>query len=57
MARVAREGVRRRFEERFTARRRATDYLAAYRGLIEGDAPHLRLVSEDEAPAVAGSRS
>src|SRR5947209_7746926 len=57
LAHVSRDGVRRRFEERFTARRMALDYLAAYRGLIEGEghAPHLRLVSEDEVPVAAAS--
>jgi glycosyltransferase involved in cell wall biosynthesis len=55
LAHVSRAGVRRRFEERFTARRMALDYLAAYRGLIEGEshASHLRLVSEEEVPVAA----
>ena len=40
--------VRKRFEERFTARRMANDYLAVYRKLIaERTAPRLRLVGED----------
>jgi glycosyltransferase involved in cell wall biosynthesis len=47
---LSREKVRRRFEERFTARRMAQDYLSAYRGLMTAAAPHLRLVTED-APA------
>jgi glycosyltransferase involved in cell wall biosynthesis len=46
---LSREKVRRRFEERFTARRMAQDYLNVYRGLMAA-APHLRLVT-DEAPA------
>jgi glycosyltransferase involved in cell wall biosynthesis len=57
LAHVSREGVRRRFEERFTARRMAQDYLSAYRGLIEGHAPRLRLVSEEEVPVAAASGS
>ena len=46
--------IRRRFEERFTARRMATDYLAVYRSLMGHGAvaPRLRLVAEDEAAAV-----
>ena len=36
--------VRRRFEERFSARRMAKDYLSVYRSLAEAAAPHLRLV-------------
>ena len=46
---LSREKVRRRFEERFTARRMAQDYLSVYRGLMTATAPHLRLV-KDEAP-------
>jgi glycosyltransferase involved in cell wall biosynthesis len=52
LSHLSREGVRRRFEERFTARRMALDYLAAYRALMEETTPHLRLVS-DEAPFAA----
>ena len=44
---LSREKVRRRFEERFTARRMAQDYLSAYRSLMTAAAPHLRLVTED----------
>jgi glycosyltransferase involved in cell wall biosynthesis len=47
---LSREKVRRRFEERFTARRMAQDYLGVYRSLMTTAAPHLRLVAE-EAPA------
>jgi glycosyltransferase involved in cell wall biosynthesis len=44
------EKVRRRFEQRFTARRMANDYLAVYRRLMgETAAPHLRLVGEQVA--------
>ena len=42
---LSRERVRARFEERFTARRMATEYLAAYRKLAEAAGPHLRLAS------------
>ncbi len=48
---LSREKIRRRFEERFTARRMAQDYLAVYRSLMDGVAPHLRLVTDD-APAL-----
>src|SRR5215212_9423936 len=46
LSHLSRSGVRRRFEERFTARRMALDYLAVYRELMEERAPHLRLVSD-----------
>jgi glycosyltransferase involved in cell wall biosynthesis len=42
---LPRDKVRQRFEERFTARRMANDYLEVYRGLMESEAPHLRVVS------------
>jgi glycosyltransferase involved in cell wall biosynthesis len=35
LSRLSRGAIRRRFEERFTARRMAHEYLAAYRGLME----------------------
>jgi glycosyltransferase involved in cell wall biosynthesis len=41
---LSRETVRKRFEQRFTARRMAKDYLGIYRELAEAQAPHLRLV-------------
>jgi glycosyltransferase involved in cell wall biosynthesis len=50
LAQLSRQKIRRRFEERFTARRMAQDYLSVYRSLMDKAAPHLRLVSED-APA------
>src|SRR5437763_6410766 len=53
LAHVWREGVRRGFEERFTARRMALDYLSVYRSLMERGAPHLRLVSEEDVPVAA----
>jgi glycosyltransferase involved in cell wall biosynthesis len=40
---LSREAVRTRFDQRFTARRMAKDYLAIYRQLAETE-PHLRLV-------------
>jgi glycosyltransferase involved in cell wall biosynthesis len=48
---LSREGVRRQFEKRFTARRMAEEYLAAYRSLIGRDERQLRLVV-DRAPAL-----
>ncbi|MDR3420248.1 MAG: glycosyltransferase family 4 protein [Xanthobacteraceae bacterium] len=48
---LSREKIRRRFEERFTARRMAQDYLAVYRSLTDSVAPRLRLVTDD-APAL-----
>ncbi|MGO9949469.1 MAG: glycosyltransferase family 4 protein [Steroidobacteraceae bacterium] len=47
---LSREKIRQRFEERFTARRMAQDYLSVYRSLSDAVAPRLRLVTED-APA------
>ena len=60
LAHISRAKVRERFEERFTARRMALDYLAAYRGLMDRVAPRLRLVSSEEVPtalAAADTRS
>jgi glycosyltransferase involved in cell wall biosynthesis len=48
---LSRDKIRKRFEERFTARRMALDYLSVYRSLADSLAPHLRLVA-DEAPAL-----
>jgi glycosyltransferase involved in cell wall biosynthesis len=42
---LSREKIRARFEERFTARRMAQDYLAAYRSLMQKFAPRPRLVT------------
>jgi glycosyltransferase involved in cell wall biosynthesis len=42
---LSRERVRRRFEERFTARRMVQEYLDVYRSLMGTEAPHLRVVS------------
>jgi glycosyltransferase involved in cell wall biosynthesis len=42
---LSRTTIRRRFEARFTARRMAEDYLAAYRAIMEQDAPAAYLKS------------
>jgi glycosyltransferase involved in cell wall biosynthesis len=48
---LSRDKIRKRFEERFTARRMAQDYLSVYRSLADKLSPHLRLVADD-APAL-----
>ncbi len=40
--------IRKQFETRFTARRMALDYLAAYRSLMEAAEPRIKLVSSAE---------
>jgi glycosyltransferase involved in cell wall biosynthesis len=45
---VNRDAVRKRFEARFTARRMALDYLAAYRSIMEAAEPRIKLVSSAE---------
>ncbi len=45
LATLSRAGVRRRFEQRFTARRMAADYLACFARLGAAERPHLRVVS------------
>jgi glycosyltransferase involved in cell wall biosynthesis len=45
IGRLSRERIRRRFEERFTARRMATDYVAAYRELIAAAEPRPKLMA------------
>jgi glycosyltransferase involved in cell wall biosynthesis len=45
---LGRAEIRKVFERRFTARRMALDYLAAYRSLMEIAKPHLKLVSSAE---------
>jgi glycosyltransferase involved in cell wall biosynthesis len=42
---LSRETVRKRFEERFTARRMAKDYLAVYRSLMEEQSPRPKLIA------------
>ncbi len=51
LGQLSRENIRKRFEERFTARRMAQDYLAVYRSLSANTERHLRLVPH-EAPAL-----
>jgi glycosyltransferase involved in cell wall biosynthesis len=48
LANIDRAAVRTQFEKRFTARRMALDYLAAYRGLMEAAQPRIKLVSSAE---------
>jgi glycosyltransferase involved in cell wall biosynthesis len=48
LAGLDRAAIRRQFEKRFTARRMALDYLAAYRGLTEVAQPRIKLVSSAE---------
>jgi len=48
LSNLNRDAIRKQFETRFTARRMALDYLAAYRGLMEADAPRIKLVSSAE---------
>jgi glycosyltransferase involved in cell wall biosynthesis len=43
-----RGAVRKQFEARFTARRMALDYLAAYRSMMEAAQPRIKLVSSAE---------
>jgi len=51
LSELSRAKVRKQFEERFTARRMAQDYLAVYRGLMEADVPRLKLVAS-ESPSL-----
>ena len=52
LSHLSRAAIRQRFEQRFTARRMAKDYLAVYRSLMDRAVPHLRLVAADETPAL-----
>jgi glycosyltransferase involved in cell wall biosynthesis len=45
---LSRDAIRKQFETRFTARRMALDYLAAYRSLMEAAEPRIKLVSSAE---------
>ena len=45
LSRLSRTEIRKRFEERFTARRMAKDYLASYRTLLGAAAPRPRIAS------------
>jgi glycosyltransferase involved in cell wall biosynthesis len=52
LSHLSRAAIRERFEQRFTARRMALDYLAVYRELMERAAPRLHVVSDaDRAQA------
>ena len=51
LSQLSREKIRRHFEQRFTARRMALEYLAAYRSLMDRDIQRLKLVV-DGAPAI-----
>jgi glycosyltransferase involved in cell wall biosynthesis len=48
LADLDRAEIRKIFEVRFTARRMALDYLAAYRSLVEEAEPRIKLVSSAE---------
>jgi len=48
LSNLNRDAIRKRFEARFTVRRMALDYLAAYRGLMEAAEPRIKLVSSAE---------
>src|SRR3954453_15704853 len=48
LASLQRTEIRKVFEQRFTARRMALDYLAAYRSLMEAAEPRIKLVSSAE---------
>jgi glycosyltransferase involved in cell wall biosynthesis len=48
LSQLNRDAIRSQFEQRFTARRMALDYLAVYRSLMEEAAPKIRLVSSAE---------
>jgi hypothetical protein len=48
LSQLNRDAIRKQFEHRFTARRMALDYLAAYRDLMEEATPKIRLVSSAE---------
>jgi glycosyltransferase involved in cell wall biosynthesis len=48
LSQLNRDAIRRQFEARFTARRMALDYLAAYRNLMEAAEPRIKLVSSAE---------
>jgi glycosyltransferase involved in cell wall biosynthesis len=50
LSKLSRTEIRKRFEQRFTARRMAQDYLEVYRELMQGEAPRLRLVANESPP-------
>jgi len=49
LSHLSRTGIRRHFEQHFTAKRMALDYLAVYRELMGATAPRLRVVSDADA--------
>jgi glycosyltransferase involved in cell wall biosynthesis len=49
LAHLSRQTIRQKFEEHYTARRMALDYLTVYRSLMEDVAPRLRVVGEADA--------
>jgi len=53
LSELSRTRVRACFEDRFTARRMAQDYLAVYRSLMDQAEPHLKLVVDGKAPLAA----
>jgi glycosyltransferase involved in cell wall biosynthesis len=57
LSHLSRQTIRRRFEQHFTARRMALDYLTVYRRLMEGSSPRLRVVGSDDAERTALSVS
>src|SRR5262249_34065704 len=56
LSRLSRRAIRQRFEERFTTRRMAHEYLAVYRGLIDQRRPRRSAHHAGEflAPSIAG---
>src|SRR5262249_17188119 len=54
LSHLSRENIRKRFEQRFTARRMAHDYLEVYRQLMNGAMPRLKLV-RDAASVASGA--
>jgi glycosyltransferase involved in cell wall biosynthesis len=48
LSQLNRDTIRKQFEARFTARRMALDYLAAYRSLMKAAEPRIKLVSSAE---------
>jgi glycosyltransferase involved in cell wall biosynthesis len=53
---LSRKKIRIRFEDRFTARRMAEDYVAVYGGLIEATEPRLQLVARPKRHRASRSR-
>ena len=55
LSRLSRRAIRQRFEERFTARRMALEYLAVYRDLMDKRRPRAHHAGEFLAPGIAGA--